>query len=201
MVSPWFAAGAGFVIAAGAFIYAPHASLSFNNGATNTTRCSVAGCTVPQQEPTMAGGASGLVTPSPSPSSSAPRGRHHAHDVGDAPDFAFSVSPNGPGLFQMTFTMRSRQPLGDWRLSFDIPGATDLSVTDANWAPSGTDGGTASGSVLGGSAQGPPDSAGGDSAGSGQSDVVSFVVDGKGQPTVAPDHCSFDGSPCQFSQH
>jgi hypothetical protein len=211
MVSPWFAAGAGFVIAAGAFIYAPHAELSFGNGLVTQTPCSVAGCTVPQQAPVIAGGQDGLVTPSPSPSSSGHTSQRAAAAESDsAPDLTYTVQQDGSGMFQMTITMTSDHPIGPWRLGFEIPGASDLSVPDASWQPSGSDGGTASGPSAGSTPNaGQPSAgtsgdgadAGSDSGGGGQSYRVSFVVDGKGDPTVAPDHCSFDGSACDFTQH
>jgi hypothetical protein len=185
IVSPWFAAGAGFVIAAGAFMYAPHASLLLDT-APGRTNCPAAGCPVPQQAPVIAGAQGGLVTASPSPGSSSPRGRHAAPDESDsAPDFSYTVQPDGAGMFQMTFTMTSSQPIGDWRLSFDIPGATDLTVTGASWQPSGTDGGTASGLAAGSTPN------------SGQ---TSFVVRGMGEPTAAPDNCSFGGATCHFTE-
>ncbi len=209
MVSPWFAAGAGFVIAAGAFIYAPHASLNFANGneATITTRCSVAGCTVPEQAPVMAGGTNGLVTPSPSASSPGrATGRHAARaGLSSAPDFTYSVQSHGSDTFQMTLTLTSDRAIGPWQLAFEIPGATDLSVSGAIWRASGTDGGTASGPAVGGSPNsgqppaGDAASAGGHSAGGGQNYVVTFTVSGKGEPTVAPQHCSYNGAPCHFS--
>jgi hypothetical protein len=202
MVSPWFAAGAGFVIAAGAFIYAPHASLSFDT-APNQTLCAAAGCPVPQKVPTMAGGESGLITPPPAPS------RHAAHgDPDSAADFTYTVEQYGAGLFKMTFTVTSNHAIGPWQLAFEIPGATNLSVTGATWRASGTDGGTASGPAVGStpnSSQSPSAAAGGAGSGSGggaQSAVVTFVVVGEGAPSVAPGHCVFNNSPCQFTlQH
>jgi hypothetical protein len=214
MVSPWFAAGAGFVIAAGAFMYAPHASLDFNTLTApmpGRTLCSQAGCAVPAQAPVIAGTANGLVTPSPTPSASGHVAKHAAHDGSvDTPGFTYTVQQHGSGMFQMTFTVTSDHALGSWGLSFEIPGATDLSVTGANWQPLGLHGGTASGPDAGGTpnsgqsssaAAGDPTSAGSDSAGGEQSYAVSFVVDGKGGLTSAPDQCSFNGSPCSFSQH
>ncbi len=186
-VSPWFAAGVGFVIAAGAFIYAPHASLSFGNEVIGRTPCSEAGCIIAQQAPQITGGANGLVTPSPSASSSGGTGCHAGSD-GEL-GFTYTVQPHGSGMFQMTITVTSDHPIGAWQLSFEIPGATDLSVEGASWRASGTDGGTASG----------PGDAPSQSAVGQQADVVSFVVDGKGQLAVAPDHCYFNGSSCQFS--
>jgi hypothetical protein len=212
MVSPWFAAGAGFVIAAGAFIYAPHASLSFGNEvlSPNHTPCAVAACAIPNQAPTMAGGANGLITPSPTPSSASHAPRHAASgQSGSTLDFSYAVAQHGSGMFEMTFSMSSSEPIGNWKLTFDIPGATDLSVSGASWQPSGTDGGTASGPAVGSTPAASQSSAavavdsthaGTEAGGGSQSALVSFVVYGKGEPTVAPHHCSFNGNSCVFSQ-
>jgi hypothetical protein len=211
MVSPWFAAGAGFVIAAGAFAYAPHARLNFPNEVIGRTPCFTTACAVPAQAPVIAGTSNGLVTPSPAPSSTGHVAKHAAPEASDnTPDFTYTVQQHGSGMFEMTLTVTSDHALGPWGLSFEIPGATGLSVTGANWQPLGLHGGTASGPAIGGTpnsgqsssaAAGDPTRAGSDSAGGKQSYAVSFVVEGKGAPTSAPDQCSFDGSSCQFTQH
>jgi hypothetical protein len=194
IVSPWFAAGAGFVIAAGAFMYAPHASVLLDT-APGRTNCPAAGCPVPQQAPVIAGTQGGLVTASPSPSSSSPRGRHAARDDFDgADDVTYTVQPEGAGIFQMTLTVPTDHADGSWQLAFEIPGATDLTISGATWQPSGTDGGTAGPLPAGSTANsGQPYS--GPAAGQ-----ASFIVDGRGEPSVAPDNCSFGGATCHFSE-
>jgi hypothetical protein len=89
----------------------------------------------------------------------------------------------------MTLTVTGSQAVGPWWLSFDVPGASDLSVTGANWLPSGADSGTASG---------PAAPAGDLAQGAGQADVVTFVVDGDGEPN-GPVHCVFHDAQGRFS--
>jgi hypothetical protein len=191
LVSPWFATGAGFVIAAGAFMYAPHAELNFGNEVIGRAPCRVAGCTIPQQAPVMAGGANGLVTPSPSASST---GRHAAHAGSDSPTFAYSVKATGSDAFQMTLTVTSEHAVGPWKLAFVIPGAGNLSVVGASWQASGTDGGSASGG-----AHSAPSSQPTSGTSANQPDIVSFVVYGKGESTAAPGHLVFSDAQGTFS--
>ncbi len=201
LVSPWFATGAGFVIAAGAFIYAPHAELNFGNEAIGRSSCPVAGCTVPADAPPMvAGKGGGPVTASPSPSASSRTGG--GRDSSASPTFGYTVKSVGSDTFQMTFTVTSQHATGPWQLAFVIPGAADLSVVGASWQASGTDGGTASGPGGGSGAHGTPTSGGADagsSADGGLSDVVSFVVDGTGALTAAPGHLVFSDAQGTFT--
>jgi hypothetical protein len=197
MVSPWFAAGAGFVIAAGAFMYAPHASLSIGPGTTRTTPCFVSGCPVPQQEPTMAGGgASPLVTATASPSSSSRSGRHAGDDADHAVDVTYTVQPESSGTFQMTLTVTSDQEIGPWQLSMVIPGVTGVEVYDGTQQGSGTDGATGGGPAGGGYSPGgtngddpSPGPSAGDVAEKGYdpADVLRVIVDGVGSARIAPE--------------
>jgi hypothetical protein len=195
VVSPWFAAGAGFVVAAGAFIYAPHADLDFGNGAVRLTPCTVAGCQqlIPAgvQPPEAAGGGTPLPTPTPAAS-----GHTHSGSAGSpassaahSPTFAYTMSPVGQGKFQMTLTVTSSQAVGAWWLSFEVPGASALSVTGASWESTGTDSGTASGQAA---------PVGDLAPGAGQPDVVTFVVDGDGHPD-GPVNCVFHDVQGKFS--
>lgn len=186
LVSPWFAAGAGFVIAAGAFIYAPHAELNFGN-AIGVTHCTQSDCeTVTPQggaPPIAAGGG----TPIP------------AEPAATGLTFRYTVNWDDHGPFEMVLTVTGKHAIGAWQLTFVIPGATAVSVVGANWQPSGTDGGTASGTTLGAS-HGTQLSAAvdGHHGHDGQQNVVSVVVQGTGQPK-APTGCVFNGATCQFS--
>jgi hypothetical protein len=201
LVSPWFAAGAGVVVAAGAFIYAPHAELEFGN-AIGVTQCTVAQChpTTEQGAPPLpAGTGAGPVATSPAIAPAA---------VTDGLTFRYAVNWHTHGMFQMVLTVTGKKAIGNWRLAFVIPAATDVRVLGAEWQPSGTDGGTASGTSIvasyepaagrGTSAPGEPtpeDEL--DSAGS-QPDAVYLIVDADGTP-AAPERCGYDGAACQFS--
>lgn len=186
MVSPWFAAGAGFVIAAGAFMYAPHASVNFDT-TPGVTTCPTLGCPAPEKLPQFNGTQGGLVAPSPSPSSSSPRGRHAAHD---APTFTYTVEAEGTGMYQMVLTETSLQPIGGWQLSVEIPGATSVDVYDGV-QQSGTDGASTGG---GDSHDGPgadepsPGATLGvlTESGNDPSNVLRVVVDGEGSARTAP---------------
>jgi hypothetical protein len=206
VVSPWFAAGAGFVIAAGAFIYAPHTRLEIG-----APPCKLVVCrTIIQagEPPIPAGAPGGLVTPSPATG---------AATANDGLSFTYTVNWQAHDAFQLALTVRAKKPIGSWRLEFVIPGAANLSVSGASWHPTGDDGGTASGTAGDSSSDGagaqnssshgeqPSGSYGnpGDPASNaGQGDqpgVVSFTVNGSGTP-ASPASCSFNGNPCQFSE-
>ncbi len=202
VVSPWFAAGAGFVVAAGAFIYAPHASLQFE------TQCKLVVCqrlTPLAAPPVIAGTGQGQLR-SAAPSTAAPAAPARM-------TFGYIVEWHAGGAFQMLLTVTSTRAIGNWRLAFAILGATNVAVHDAHWQPSGTDGGTASGTA----GDGEPSYSG--TQGSGYQDgwpgsgtfgnapsgyhgyaySLHLVVTGEGAP-AAPAGCSYDGSPCSFSR-
>ena len=44
VATPWFAAATGFVVAAGLWIYSPHAELKFPSSAVGTVPCTAQGC-------------------------------------------------------------------------------------------------------------------------------------------------------------
>lgn len=202
MVSPWFAAGAGFVIAAGAFMYAPHASLNFDT-APGLTVCPTLGCPVPQKEPQIAGGASGLVTASPSPSSSSPRGRHAAHDdSAAAPSFAYTVQADGSGMYQMVLTETSEQPIGSWQLSVVVPGATSVDFYDGV-QQSGSNGATTGGGDSHGGADGAGPSPGLtagviNESGNDPTTILRVVVDGEGSTKTVPENGWFKDAQGRF---
>jgi hypothetical protein len=202
MVSPWFAAGAGFVIAAGAFMYAPHASLNFDS-APGRTVCPTPGCPVPQKVPQIAGGASGLVTASPSPSSSSRRGRHAAHDKSDiSPSFTYTVQQDGTGVYQMIITETSQGAIGSWGLSVVIPGATKVSVYDGVLHGSGTDDAPAAGPSGSTDEPSPGTSAGVlTESGYDPTNILHVVIDGTGSPKTAPEDYVFHDPQGTFSQH
>jgi hypothetical protein len=200
VVSPWFAAGGGIVVAAGAFIVAPHAQLNFGPAIARSP-CTVAkghhAAPLAGAPPVPAGGGVGPVTPSPTATPEPPNGADLI--------FKYSVTWHTRDMFQMVLTVTSKKAIRTWQLSFVIPAAADVKVSNADWQPSGTDGGMASSTTVGsggpvGTHSAAP-SAGasvGDSPASDNPDVVSLVVTGNGAP-AAPQSCSFDGSACSFS--
>lgn len=205
VVSPWFAAGAGFVVAAGAFMYAPHAQLSPGNPLIGRTPCKAHGCkSTTEQGAKPLNAAAGQLPASPSPSPSTP--------PTTGLTFKYAVSWHTHDTFEMVLIVAGKKAIGDWRLTFTIQGATKItSVLGADWQPSGTGGVVATGATYGGSQDASVPSSGSPSArptsgddnysdaGARSPDVIYLVVDGSGTPK-APDDCFFDGSACQFAQ-
>jgi hypothetical protein len=194
LVSPWFAAGAGVVIATGAIIYVPHANLDFGN-AIHVIHCKQAQCrqSVLEQAPGMAAGIGGeQITVSPS-----------APSVLAGMTFSYQVVERSQLGFGMLITIRARHSISEWKLSFVIPGARDVYVVpgEARWQSSGTDGGTASNFFVGTESAGYAAISGrqdgGFAASSGNGDTVQFQVRGIGTPS-APISCYYNGTPCQF---
>jgi hypothetical protein len=187
LVSPWFAAGAGFVIATTAFIVAPRAEARFSQSAINVTQCTERGCreivpqaAVPLAEP------SDQIVPS----------------VTAAPGVAvdYRVISQRHDTFKLEITLTGSQAAGDWHLTFAVPGADITSVVGARWKPAGTDGGTAQGSISM-DGQTAADSASGNQGGStsdGGQVAITFFVTGSGSP-AGLSGCAYDGAQCHFS--
>jgi hypothetical protein len=189
LVSPWFAAGAGFVIATTAFIVAPRAELRFpNKPAINVTPCRQSACqsAVPQGALPLTGQSDQIRVPSPAPTLSL--------------TFGYHVLWQQHGTFAMQITVPGKQAVGDWRLAFAIPGAVVTSVTGADWQRADTGVVTVRGSSSGSSrAVGDWGSVGGDGGSrysGGQRDIT-LVVTARGSDTP-PSGCVYDGSNCQF---
>jgi len=190
LVSPWFAAGAGVVIATGGIVYVPHANLDFG-GAIQVTHCKQAMCNLVTEQ----GGAPGLpadtgggpLTASPNPLAG----------------FTFSYLLLGDTTwdgFSMLITIHAPRSIGQWKLSFVIRGATDVVVVNgARWQQSGTDGGTAS-NYYGGTESSAYASISGHQSGSSRtSDTVELQVRGKGVPSP-PTSCFYNGTACSFQR-
>ena len=194
LVSPWFAAGAGFVIAMGALIYMPHANVDFGC-AIHVTHCKLATC--PQLTPQggvpglPAGIAGGQVTASPS-TSAAPVMNVWYQPLADSTVSGFAM-----------WIMFSPPPgLSHWQLRFVIPGATSVYVYGApHWLPYGVNGVTVSSFVAGTESAGYAAISGyQDGAISGSSPTggtVFFQVRGTGMQS-APANCAFTGAACEF---
>jgi len=201
MVTPWFAVATGFVVAAGLWIYSPHAELKFPDGAVGRFPCPTHGCGASQPNRGVING--GTLLPMTS-------GANHAgksSGSGGAPrglSFAYKLIRQPEGRFAVLIRVFGSRLPPTWRLAFTLPGDEITFVQGADWQPSGHWGGTAiwPGSVgdwqLGEQA-GDLHRAGDRSSSytSGERGV-GFIVFGVGAP-VTPGSCSFNGMSCEFS--
>ena len=197
LVTPWFAAASGFVIAASLWIYSPHAQLQFpnNNNAIHLQHC--------HNRCTPAGSQNGS-------GSLASSGKHRLTDsqksgatgAGNpaisSMTFSYFVVPSPDGQFTIRISVTGKHAIKAWRLSFVLPGDRIGSVSGADWQRISRDSGTASGE--GGQAgqwtgYGPDPQ--GHSAGDDQPYGFTFLVSGAGRP-VAPTRCRYDGQACAF---
>ncbi len=211
LVNPWFAAGTGFVVAAGMWIYAPHASLHF----------SIANPRVPDVT-TQPGGTPGNALGKGKQAGGSTRagtaGTKASRSAASGLTFRFNVLWQQNGAFAETFTITSKHAIERWQLSFKIPGAKITRVVGGSlqWLPHGrvivspyhpqaNDHDEPNGGMPGG----------GDSqygvglrtSGSGRADngkgrhqrhEVTITVFGTGSPGQ-PTDCSFNGASCTFS--
>jgi len=189
VVSPWFAAGAGVVIATGVMIYTPHAKLNFGN-AIQVTPCTQTSCTqtAPAQAPGLPAG--GGVTASPA---SLPKGMTFWYQP---------VDESTRSGFGMWIAIRYPHSISQWQLSFAIKGATGVYVIYwPRWTTLGPDGVTVSSLVArtesAGYAEISAHDAGNDGGSSLSGYVVLFQVRGTGAPR-APTSCTYNGAPCRF---
>lgn len=159
LVTPWFAAGAGFVIAAALALGSPHTVLTYR---PDTTPC-VGHCGNGQSGSSMAHGSTGvqIKTASPAPTGSAarhrsgstvrhgpPGGRHHRGspppESAAGASIGWKVLFNKYRQFSALITIPSGQAGHRWSLRFAIPGTKITNVWGAQWQPSASDGGLAS---------------------------------------------------------
>ncbi len=209
-MTPWFAAGAGFVLAAGLWIYSPHTELKFPGAnAPYGVPCTTQQC----------GGGSGGGQPATNTPGERINAAGHGrsvhidtagrHSAASGLTFTFAVAWQQSDGFQALITVRGKHVPSTWRLEFTMPGARIQFVFGAQWraSPRG-DGGTAFASqqqVGGGGAgtgQGEGQGSGGDGQNAGghrpQGDSVSILVMGRGSPST-PTTCVFNGSGCAFN--
>jgi hypothetical protein len=220
LVTPWFAAGTGFVIATGLWIYSPHTELRFPDSAPGLSVCSSKGCVT--DSPRDGGGSLATGAPGQRIAGSQPKSKNKTakSDVVTSPKptaglkFKFIVLWRQGDAFDAYITVSGHSVPASWRLSFEIPGVQIDSVTGVSWQPtSSKDGGTASapawqpggdegnsGSGDGGAGNGTvgngSDAAANGSAGH-DAPVIGFSVTGTGSVGL-PSTCSFDGSACSF---
>jgi hypothetical protein len=191
LVAPWFAAAAGFVVAVGVWISAPHAEFRFPS-AVGEVPCQVTGC----------GNQAGQGAGQPTTTKGQPIAHHKKAANSDAGrrtaasglTFGYVVLWHQQGKFAVLITVRGTKALRSWDLAFRMPGDQITYVSGAAWQPSGTDGGTASVQADQHKPREHGDADGPDPSGH----VISFTVYGQGTP-VAPTGCTFDKATCSFS--
>jgi hypothetical protein len=204
LVTPWFAAGFGILIAAAMALATPkRAVLSYGpvdpGIACQHLRC---GWPVPRPGPgSLASAKPGIqlqlpqkirrapaVSPAKSPAvppavtvrpSTAPRPASSAEIA-----IHYTVLRHGHGTFLSVITVQSSRKLGAWSLGFVIPGARISDVWGGKWQPSASgSGGVASGRPWPWTRSGP-----------GTAKIVIFAT-GRPRP---PTGCTFDGAGCVF---
>jgi hypothetical protein len=187
VVSPWFAAGAGVVIATGVMIYTPH-----TNFAIDIQKCQLVACTklTPQGGPPPVPVGTGAPMPAPS-KASLPKGMTFWYQPGHS---------NGDE-FSMWIEVRARGGLGQWKLSFRVPGAKGIYVYWPRWTVSGTNGVTVNSYYAGTESAvyteisaDESDVAGGLTL---NGDTALFQIRGTGAPN-APTTCTYNGASCTF---
>jgi len=186
MVTPWFAASAGIVIAAALAVDSPAALMYVPNAPA--VRCLASGCTGP------ASGPPGVTTEVPGvklKTGTAPRpgragatvGRHGVYQLG------YQVVRSLKGGFVAVITLPGDLKPGTWSLRFGFPSARVDHVWGARWRPSRHDhAGTATGSWRPNDHE--PDNRG--------LDGRQLMILAVGTPTL-PSGCTLDGISCDFS--
>jgi hypothetical protein len=215
LVTPWFAAGAGFVIAAALALNSPHTVLTYK---PNTSTCSTC---VPRQSLATARPGVVLKTPKPAPAVRSDRRPRPAVPAHPAPAPAHPAPvPAGPalgyrvvwtrhGAFGAIITIPRAEASHGWKLRFEIPGRRILGVWGAQWAPAGGGYGGEASSFGTQPQPGSPGSSGpapspgpGQSGDPGQSghrgaEQLRFVVSAQGAPRT-PAECVLNGVSCHF---
>jgi hypothetical protein len=195
LVTPWFAAATGFVVAVGLWISAPHAELKFPS-AVGIVPCQTAGCG------TEAGQGAGrlAITGGQQIHPARNRGGQAAQtDAGHRTaatglTFGYLVLFSAQGKFEVQITVTGKHAPSSWHLAFAMPDDQISYVVGAAWQPDGRDAGTAS------PQDDPPGQwGGGDPAGQDGQRGISFTVFGQGAPPAMPTGCTFNKATCRFS--
>jgi hypothetical protein len=190
LLTPWFAAGAGIVIAAAVAVGSP-AALTYSPSSP-VLRCSESGCVSPEPDhPNVA-------TASPGVALEVGGGHGHGASARPAPSRAskgggqaryrvsYRVITHRRRRFVALITMPGGLARGSWSLAFAFASARVEQVWGAQWQPSASgEGGTALGSP-----QWAGDPLGWPTPGQ-------LVIMGRGAPT-APTSCRLNGVSCSF---
>jgi hypothetical protein len=197
MVTPWFAASAGIVIAAALAVESPAALTYVPNGPG--VRCSTSGCADPTPgQPAVANASPGMelktgTAPRGGTSASARPGRRHA--AGAVYELSYQVVRHWRGGFIAVITLPDDMPPGTWSLHLHFPSARVDQVWGARWKPAGHgDAGTATGSWAG--PRGRDRGQHGEQDARGQ-DSRQLVIFATGTRT-APSGCRLDRASCNF---
>jgi hypothetical protein len=194
LVTPWFAAGAGVVIAA-ALAVDSQAALTYapNSPGVPGVRCAVSGCgsPAPDRAPAVATASPGVPflsgTPrreGPAASPGPPSGPGAVYQLG------YQVIQRWDSGFVAVITLPGKAKPGAWNLQLSFPSARVDRVWGALWQPSGPgDAGTALG----------PWPWRGHGPGHGKPDDRQLMLSVTGVPT-SPSGCRLDGSACSFGR-
>ena len=214
LVTPWFAAGTGFVIATALWVYSPHEELKFPDSAPYSL-CQSKGCV----NVSPGDGAGSLANSLPGERINGPQtntGQAARPDVvtGSAAaglKFRFKILWQQGLHFYAVITVSGHSVPSSWRLSFAIPGVRIDYITGVTWQPARSgNGGTASAEnwqygVNGNGAAGGQNGANANGAGEnengsrdhGNLPVITFAIAGTGSAGL-PTSCRFDGATCRF---
>jgi len=197
MLTPWFAASAGIVIAVALAVDSPAALNYVPNGPG--MRCPASGCVgqAPSQ-PDVATASPGVrLKTGPAPGAPASADPGHRHPAGAVYQLGYQVVRRWQGGFIAMITLPGDLRPGPWSLRLAFGSARVDQVWGAIWQPSGDgDAGTATGSWL--PIRGhDPDIPGLD----GHQGLVGreLVIFASGRPTPPPG-CSLDGARCDFGR-
>jgi hypothetical protein len=206
LMTPWFAAATGFVIAASLWIYSPRPQLTYPAISVGKVPCQSSACRshFDQQGAGRLAIKSGeRVTQqhkSAAPATTSTRRRASAAASGFT--FGYIVRRNAPGNFELTVSVTGQRAVKNWNLAFVLPGDQIRFVLGAHWRANGSDGGTAS-PLAGDQDQYGSGGHGGDhrhnDGGAPGQFRVSFEVVASGTRAVIAD-CSFDGASCTFRE-
>ena len=186
MMTPWFAAGAGIVIAA-AMAVDSQAALTYAPSGPGV-RCPMSGCRspAPGHPPALATARPGVALKTPSAeqagAEAASSGLRPRAEVGY--QLGYQVIGRWPSGFVAMITMPDDLRPGTWSLQFAFPSARIDRVWGARWQPSRNgDGGTARGAWQW--------------RGRGQPGAHQLTVSATGKPTD-PSRCRLDGISCGY---
>jgi hypothetical protein len=191
LATPWFAAGAGIVIAA---VLAVESPTALTYGPTfPIEQCPIQGCggnsgpsAGQPATPGVAQEAPGLRMKGGATAPSRRRGRAARGAL-----LTYQIVRQWSSGFLAQISLPDGAKSGDWSLRFAFPAAHVDRVWGARWQPSGNgDGGTAYG----------PARPSGDFRGDGGSDPGQLMVSASGTPQ-APSDCALDGARCRFAWH
>ncbi|HTS95046.1 MAG TPA: cellulose binding domain-containing protein [Streptosporangiaceae bacterium] len=189
LVTPWFAAGAGIVIAAALAVDSPAALTYVPNDPG--VHCPASGCLGPAP-----GHAPALATASPGVQFGGGAGTKegaegitgHGRAAGAGYHLGYRVLRHWPSGFTAMITLPPGLGRDEWSLQFAFSSARVEGVWGASWQPSGSgDSGTATGPWHGGN------------GGSGGLQARQMMITAAGAAAV-PSECVLNGVSCQFGR-